>query len=52
MEHFKTNRGKSGILYEGFRFRKDRDPKMEPEDRFSYNGAQIIAVGQGKAVNI
>ena len=27
MEHFKTNRGKPGILYEGFRFRKDRDTK-------------------------
>ena len=25
MEHFKKNRGKPGILYEGFRLRKDRD---------------------------
>ena len=30
MEHFKTNRGKPGILYEGFRFRKDKDSKTEP----------------------
>ena len=27
MEVFKINRGKPGILYEGFRFRKDRDSK-------------------------
>ena len=27
MELFKTNRGKLGILYDGFRFRKDRDSK-------------------------
>ena len=27
MEHFKTEHGKRGILYEGFRFRKDRDSK-------------------------
>ena len=26
--------------------------KQNPEDRFSYNGAQILAAGQGKAVNI
>ena len=30
MEQFKTNRGKPGILYEGFRFRKDRGSKTEP----------------------
>ena len=30
MEHFKTNRGKPGILYEGFIFRKDRDSRTEP----------------------
>ena len=27
MEHFKTNRGKPAILYEGFRLRKERDSK-------------------------
>ena len=27
MEHFKTNRGKSAILYEGFRLREDSDSK-------------------------
>ena len=27
MDFFKTNRGKPGILYDGFRFRKDRDSK-------------------------
>ena len=30
MEHFKTNRGKPGILYDGFRYRKDRNSKTEP----------------------
>ena len=30
MEHFKTIRGKPGSLYEGFRFRKDRNSKTEP----------------------
>ena len=30
MEHFKTNRGKPGILYEGLRLREERDSKTEP----------------------
>ena len=34
MEHFKKNRGKPGILYEGFKLSKDRDLVGNPEDRF------------------
>ena len=31
---------------------KNRTQKRNPEDRFSYNGAQILAADQGKAVNL
>ena len=33
-------------------FEKTGTQKRNPEDRFSYNGAQILAAGQGKAVNL
>ena len=49
MEHFKTKRGKPGILQECFRLRKDWDSKTEPRRPIFL---QILAAGQGKAVNI
>ena len=33
-------------------FEKTGTQKQNPEDRFSYNGTQILAAGQGIAVNI
>ena len=53
MELFKTNRGKPRILYDGFRFRKDRDSKTVHLWRCVKKLAlQILAAGRGKAVKI
>ena len=35
-----------------FDLEKTWTQKRNPEDRFSYNGAQILAAGQIKSVNI
>ena len=42
MEQFKTNRGKPGILYEGFRFRKDRASKTANLWRCVKKDAELI----------
>ena len=45
MEHFKTNRGKRGILYEGFRLRKERDSKTANLWRCKTNLEDIMILG-------
>ena len=45
MEHFKTNRGKPAILYEGFRLRKDRDSKTANLWRCRTDVEDIMIIG-------
>ena len=52
MEHFEMNHGKPEILYEGFRFRKDRDSTTANLWRSMEKLYKILAAGQGRAVKI